>query len=53
LVKKLSCLEQGKNSVQDYYQEFQMGMIHCGIVEDNEAMFARFFGGLNKEIHHI
>jgi hypothetical protein len=28
-------------------------MIRCGIVEDNEAMLARFFGGLNKEILHI
>ena len=25
-------------------------MIRCGIVEDNEAMLARFMGGLNKEI---
>jgi hypothetical protein len=42
--------EQGKNSIQDYYQELQTGMIHCGILEDNKAMLARFFGGLNKEI---
>jgi hypothetical protein len=28
-------------------------MIHCGIVQDNKAMLARFFGGLNKEIQHI
>jgi hypothetical protein len=28
-------------------------MICCGIVEDNEAMLAHFFGGLNKEIQHI
>jgi hypothetical protein len=49
----LGHLEQGKNYVQEYYQELQTGMIHCGIVEDNEAMLARFFGGLNKEIQHI
>jgi hypothetical protein len=53
LLKKLARLEQGKHSVQDYYQELQMGMIRCGIVEDNEAMLARFFGGLNKDIQHI
>jgi hypothetical protein len=53
LLKKLTRLEQGKNYVEEYYQEPQMGMIRCGIVEDNEAMLARFFGGLNKEIHHI
>jgi hypothetical protein len=28
-------------------------MICCGIVEDNEAVLACFFGGLNKEIQHI
>jgi hypothetical protein len=50
LLKKLACLEQYKKIVQEYYQELQMGMIHCGIVEDNEAMLARFFIGLNKEI---
>jgi hypothetical protein len=49
----LSRLEQGKNSVEDYYQELQMGMIRCGIVEYNKAMLARFFGGLDKEIQHI
>ena len=25
-------------------------MIRCGIIEDNEAMLARFMGGLNREI---
>jgi hypothetical protein len=48
LLKILTHLELGKNYVQEYYQELQMGMIRCGIVEDNEAMLARFFGGLNK-----
>ena len=28
-------------------------MIRCGIVEDNEAMLARFRGGLNKDMHTI
>jgi hypothetical protein len=28
----------------------QTGMLHCGIEEDNEALMARFVGGLNKEI---
>ena len=28
-------------------------MIRCGIIEENEAMLARFLGGLNKEIHTI
>jgi hypothetical protein len=46
----LARLEQGKNSIQEYYQELQTVMLRCGIVEDNEAMLARFFCGLNKEI---
>ena len=28
-------------------------MIRCGIVEENEAMIARFMGGLNREIKTI
>ena len=52
-LKTFTCLEHGKNSVEEYYQELQTGMIRCGLVEDNEAMLARFFGGLNREIQHI
>ena len=46
-------LRQGKNSVEEYYQELQTGMIRCGIVEENEAMLACFLGGLNREIQTI
>ena len=53
LLQKLQRLRQGKNSVEEYYQELQTGMIRCGIVEENEAMHARFMGGLNKEIQTI
>ena len=28
-------------------------MVRCGLVESNEQMLARFFGGLNKDIQHI
>ena len=28
-------------------------VIHSGIVDDNEAMLARFMGGLNREIQTI
>ena len=45
LLQKLQHLRQGKNSVEEYYQELQIGMIRCGIVEENEAMLARFMGG--------
>ena len=53
LLQKLQRLRQGKNSVEEYYQELQIGMIRCGIVEENEAMLARFIGGLNREIQTI
>ena len=53
LLQKLQRLRQGKNTVEEYYQELQTGLIRCGLVEDNEAMLARFMGGLNKEIQTI
>ena len=53
LLQNLQRLRQGKNSVEEYYQELQTGMIRCGIVEENEAMLARFMGGLNREIQTI
>ena len=34
LLQKLQRLRQGKNSVEEYYQELQTGMIRCGIVEE-------------------
>ena len=53
LIQKLQRLRQGKISVEGYYHELQTCMIRCGIVEDNEAMLARFMGGLNREIQTI
>ena len=53
LLQKLQRLRQGKNSVEEYYQQLQTGLIRCGIVEENEAMLARFMGGLNREIQTI
>jgi len=49
----LQHLRPGKNSVEEYYQELQTGMIRCGIIEENEAMLAHFMGGLNREIPTI
>ena len=53
LLQKLQRLRQGKNYVEEYYQQLQTSMIRCGIVEDNEAMLAHFIGGLNREIQTI
>ena len=30
LLNKLQCLKQGKNTVEEYYQELQIGMLLCG-----------------------
>jgi hypothetical protein len=45
--------QQGSQSVEDYFQELQKGMIRCGILEDNDAAMARFRGGLNRKIQDI
>ena len=40
MLQKLTRLEQEKYSIEEYYRELQTGLIRCGIIEDNEAMFA-------------
>ena len=53
LLNKLRRLNQGSKSVEDHYQELQMGMLRCGLVETEEASMARFLGGLNRQIYDI
>ena len=53
LLNKMQRCQQGSQSVEDYFQELQKGMIRCGILEDNDAAMARFRGGLNREIQDI
>ena len=53
LLNKLQLLRQGTKSVEEYYQELQMGMFRCKIEEDEEPAMARFYGGLNREIQDI
>jgi hypothetical protein len=48
-----SVFQQGSQSVEDFFQELQKGMIRCGILEENDAAMARFCGGLNREIQDI
>jgi hypothetical protein len=49
----LQQLRQGTKSVEEYYQELQMGMLRCNIEEDEEPAMARLTGGLNREIQDI
>ena len=53
LLNKLQRLTQGSNSVEEYYQALQMGMLRCGLIEGEDAQMARFLGGLNQEIQDI
>jgi hypothetical protein len=53
LLEKMQCFRQGQQSVEDYYQELQKGMIRCGLFETDDAAMARFRGGLNREIQDI
>ena len=53
LLNQLQQLKQGTKSVEEYYQELQMGMLRCNLEEDVEPAMARFLGGLNREIQDI
>jgi hypothetical protein len=53
LINKLQQLKQGARSVEEYYQELQIGMLRCNLKEREDAAMARFFAGLNCEIQDI
>ena len=53
MLNKLQRLRQGTNSVEEYFQELQIGMLRCGLVENDDAVMARFLGGLNQEIQDV
>jgi hypothetical protein len=53
LLHKLQQLKQGTKYIEEYYQELQMGMLRCGLEENEDAAMARFMGGLNREIQDI
>ena len=53
LLHKLQLLRQGNKSVGECYQELQTGMLHCGLAENEDAVMARFKGGLNRENQDI
>jgi hypothetical protein len=53
LINKLQQLKQGAKSVEEYYQELQIGMLRYNLEERENAAMARFFAGLNHEIQDI
>ena len=42
LLEKMQCFRQGQQSVEDYYQDLQKGMIRCGLFETDDAAMAHF-----------
>jgi hypothetical protein len=53
LINKLQQLKQGAKSVEEYYQELQIGVLRCNLEEREDAAMARFVAGLNCEIQDI
>jgi hypothetical protein len=53
LLNKLQHLKQGTQFVEEYYQELQISMLHCGLVEKNDTSMEHFLGGLNREIQYV
>jgi hypothetical protein len=53
MINKLQQLKQGARSVEEYYQELQIGMLRCNLEEREDAIMARFFASLNREIRDI
>jgi hypothetical protein len=53
MLNKVQCLQQGSKSVEEYFQELQIGMLRSGLVENADAAMARFFRGLNREIQDV
>jgi hypothetical protein len=53
LKKKLQRLNQGNNSVNDYYQELQITMLCSDVQERDEDKMVRFHSGLCQEIQDI
>jgi hypothetical protein len=44
MLNKVQCLQQGSKSVEEYFQELQIGMLHFGLVENDDAAMTRVFG---------
>jgi hypothetical protein len=53
LINKLQQLKQGAKSVEEYYQELQIGMLHCNLEEREDAAMTQFVAGLNHKIQDI
>ncbi|KAL4336119.1 hypothetical protein GQ457_07G005380 [Hibiscus cannabinus] len=50
LFQRLQSLTQGNRSVEDYYKDMEIAMIHANVEEYRESTMARFLAGLNRDI---
>jgi hypothetical protein len=50
LINKLQQLKQGVKSVEEYYEELQIGMLRCNLEEREDAVVARFVARLNHGV---
>lgn len=53
LLRKLQCLKQGSNTVEEYYNDLQITLFHCGLEESEDVIMDRFWDGLNCEIQEL
>jgi hypothetical protein len=53
LINKLQQLKQGAKSIEEYYQELQIGMLWCNLEEREDATMDRFVASLNHKIQDI
>jgi len=50
---KLQRMTQGNRSVEEYFKYMEVTMIRVGKNEENEAIMAMFFNGLNHDIRDV
>ena len=50
LLRKLQCLKQGSNTVEEYYNDLQLTLFHCGLEESEDVIMDIFWDGLNHDI---
>jgi hypothetical protein len=53
LYLKLQGLNQGYKTVDEYHKEMELAIIWANVVEDREAIMARFLNGLNRDIANV
>ena len=53
LYLKLQGFNQSYKRVDEYHKEMEIAMIQANVVEDREAIMARFLNGLNRDIVNI